>query len=165
MTAKETKLLKFIANSSQFIIPIYQRTYSWTEPECFQLWQDILRAGANEKIGAHFIGSVVYVQDGNYSVSAQSSLLVIDGQQRLTTVTLLLAALSDLLDDDQEIIEDFSKKKLTGRYLIDPFESGDKKYKLILSQTDKDTLIALIDKSKVNFPKDYSLRVKTNYEF
>lgn len=165
MTAKETKLLKFIANSSQFVIPIYQRTYSWTEPECFQLWQDILRAGANEKIGAHFIGSVVYVQDGNYSVSSQSSLLVIDGQQRLTTVTLLLAALSDLLDDDQEIIEDFSKKKLTGRYLIDPFESGDKKYKLILSQTDKDTLIALIDKSKVNFPKDYSLRVKTNYEF
>ncbi|QKF59245.1 DUF262 and DUF1524 domain-containing protein [Aliarcobacter lanthieri] len=165
MTAKETKLLKFIANSSQFVIPIYQRTYSWTEPECFQLWQDIVRAGKNEKIGAHFIGSVVYVQDGNYSVTIQSSLLVIDGQQRLTTVVLLLAALSNLLDDEQEIIEDFSKKKLTGRYLIDPLESGDRKYKLILSQTDKDTLIALINKDKINLPKDYSLRVKTNYEF
>ena len=55
MTAKETKLLKFIADSSQFVIPIYQRTYSWTEPECLQLWQDIVRAGANDKIGAHFI--------------------------------------------------------------------------------------------------------------
>jgi len=48
---------------------------------------------------------------------------------------------------------------------MDPRKKDNKKYKLILSQTDKDTLIALIDKSKVNFPKDYSLRVKTNYEF
>jgi len=48
---------------------------------------------------------------------------------------------------------------------MDPRKKDNKKYKLILSQTDKDTLIALIDKSKVNFPKDYSLRVKVNYEF
>ena len=108
MTAIQSNLLEFISKSSQFVIPIYQRTYSWTENECLQLWKDILRAGANNQIGAHFIGSVVYVQDGQYSVTAQSPLLVIDGQQRLTTVTLLLTALSDLLDDEQEIIDGFS---------------------------------------------------------
>lgn len=165
MKAIQSNLLKFMADSSQFVIPIYQRTYSWTELECLQLWQDILRAGANNQIGAHFIGSVVYVQDGQYSVTAQSPLLVIDGQQRLTTVTLLLAALSDLLEEEHEIIDGFSKEQLKDFYLMDPRKKDDKKYKLILSQTDKDTLIALIDKSKVNFPKDYSLRVKTNYEF
>ncbi|MEN5386459.1 DUF262 and DUF1524 domain-containing protein [Aliarcobacter skirrowii] len=165
MTAIQSNLLEFISKSSQFVIPIYQRTYSWTENECLQLWKDILRAGANNQIGAHFIGSVVYVQDGQYSVTAQSPLLVIDGQQRLTTVTLLLTALSDLLDDEQEIIDGFSKEQLKDFYLMDPRKKDNKKYKLILSQTDKDTLIALIDKSKVNFPKDYSLRVKVNYEF
>lgn len=165
MTAIQSNLLEFISKSSQFVIPIYQRTYSWTENECLQLWKDILRAGSNNQIGAHFIGSVVYVQDGQYSVTAQSPLLVIDGQQRLTTVTLLLTALSDLLDDEQEIIDGFSKEQLKDFYLMDPRKKDNKKYKLILSQTDKDTLIALIDKSKVNFPKDYSLRVKTNYEF
>jgi len=165
MTAIQSNLLEFISKSSQFVIPIYQRTYSWTENECLQLWKDILRAGANNEIGAHFIGSVVYVQDGQYSVTAQSPLLVIDGQQRLTTVTLLLTALSDLLDDEQEIIDGFSKEQLKDFYLMDPRKKDNKKYKLILSQTDKDTLIALIDKSKVNFPKDYSLRVKANYEF
>lgn len=165
MTAIQSNLLEFISKSSQFVIPIYQRTYSWTENECLQLWKDILRAGSNNQIGAHFIGSVVYVQDGQYSVTAQSPLLVIDGQQRLTTVTLLLTALSDLLDDEQEIIDGFSKEQLKDFYLMDPRKKDNKKYKLILSQTDKDTLIALIDKSKVNFPKDYSLRVKVNYEF
>lgn len=166
MKAVESNLLEFISKSSQFAIPIYQRTYSWTENECLQLWEDILRAGENDQIKAHFIGSVVYVQDGLYSVTAQSSLLVIDGQQRLTTVILLLTALSDLLDDDeQEIIDGFSKKQLKDFYLMDPRKKDNKKYKIILSQTDNDTLIALVDNSKVDFPKDYSIRIKENYEF
>ena len=165
MKAQETNLLKFIANSSQFVIPIYQRTYSWTESECLQLWQDIVRVGSDDKIRSHFIGSVLYVQDGQYSVTAQSSLLVIDGQQRLTTITLLLTALADLLKDEEEFIDGFTKKQIKDFYLIDPKKKDDKKYKLILSKTDKDTLIAIVDKSKVNSPKDGSLRVNANYEF
>lgn len=163
MKAQETKLLEFISGPSQFVIPIYQRTYSWTENECLQLWNDIIRVGLDDKTKTHFIGSIVYILDRLYSETERSSLLVIDGQQRLTTAILLLAALSDLLDDDQEI-DGFSKKKLIGS-IINSSESGDKKYKLILSQTDKDTLIALIDKNKVSFPKDYSLRIKANYDF
>ena len=94
MKATEAKLLEFLKKSPQFVIPIYQRTYSWGERECRQLWDDILRTGRNDMVSAHFVGSIVYVEKGLYSVSSQSPLLVIDGQQRLTTVTLLLDALA-----------------------------------------------------------------------
>ena len=97
MKATEAKLLDFLKKSPQFVIPIYQRTYSWTEKECRQLWDDILRAGQSEEITAHFIGSVVYVEKGLYSVTTQSPMLVIDGQQRLTTISLLLAALASAI--------------------------------------------------------------------
>ena len=93
MKATEAKFLDFLKKSPQFVIPIYQRTYSWTERECRQLWDDIVRTGSNDAISAHFVGSIVYIEKGLYQVSSQSPLLVIDGQQRLTTVTLILEAL------------------------------------------------------------------------
>jgi uncharacterized protein with ParB-like and HNH nuclease domain len=64
MKATEAKLIDILRNVSQFIIPIYQRTYSWTLKECQQLWADLLRAGATEEIGVHFIGSVVHIDEG-----------------------------------------------------------------------------------------------------
>src|SRR5207247_668719 len=123
MKATEAKLLEFLKKSTQFVIPIYQRTYSWTERECLQLWDDILRTGNNEKISAHFVGSIVYVEKGLYQVSSQSPLLVIDGQQRLTTVTLLLEALARHLRDD-EPVDGFSAKQLRNYYLLNPLEDG-----------------------------------------
>src|SRR6185312_9483148 len=103
MIATQAKLLDFLKKSPQFVIPIYQRTYSWTEKECDQLWSDVIRAGENDDANAHFVGSVVYVEKGIYQVSSQSPLLVIDGQQRLTTVTLLLEALSRHLGDREPV--------------------------------------------------------------
>lgn len=93
MKATEAKLLDFLKKSPQVVIPIYQRTYSWNERECRQLWDDILRAGRNDAVAAHFIGSIVYIEKGLYQVSSQTPLLVIDGQQRLTTVMLIVEAL------------------------------------------------------------------------
>ena len=61
MKATEAKLLDFLKKSPQFVIPIYQRTYSWGERECRQLWEDILRTGRNDAVSAHFVGSIVYV--------------------------------------------------------------------------------------------------------
>lgn len=63
MKATEAKLLQILGAVSQFIIPIYQRTYSWTLKECQQLWADILRTGVTEEIGVHFIGSVVHIDE------------------------------------------------------------------------------------------------------
>ncbi|MBB5693587.1 DUF262 and DUF1524 domain-containing protein [Muricoccus pecuniae] len=160
MKATEAKLLDFLKRSPQFVIPIYQRTYSWTERECRQLWQDILSAGRNPGIGAHFVGSVVYVEKGLYQVVNQPPLLVIDGQQRLTTVTLLLEALARALGDT-EPLDGFSAKKLRNYFLLNPLEDGDRRYKLVLSQTDKASLTSLVDGDPQ--PKDHSLRIHANF--
>ena len=167
MKATEAKLLEFIKKSPQFVIPIYQRTYSWSKRECRQLWDDIIRTGENKGINAHFVGSIVYIEKGLYSITSQSPLLVIDGQQRLTTLSLLIAALADKLKElpsgEQEIIDGFSPRKLRNYYLRNPEEEGEKYYKLILSKTDRESLIAIVDGKEM--PKKYSVRIKENYEF
>lgn len=162
MKATEAKLLAFLKKSTQFIIPIYQRTYSWTEKECRQLWDDVLRAGCNDNISVHFIGSVVYIEKGLFQVMNQPPLLVIDGQQRLTTISLLLEALARQLGDT-EPLDGFSARKLRSYYLLNPLEDGDRGYKLLLTQTDKDTLLSLVQQK--DLPKEQSLRVRENFEF
>ena len=119
MKATEAKLLDFLKKSPQFVIPIYQRTYSWTEKECRQLWDDIVRCGSSDKIAVHFVGSIVYVESGLSQVTHQSPLLVIDGQQRLTTVSLLLAALAKAVADS-EPFDGFSQRKIKNYYLLNP---------------------------------------------
>ena len=162
MKATEAKLLEFLKKSPQFIIPIYQRTYSWTEPECRQLWDDIIRTGTNQAISAHFMGSIVYIKKGLYHVSSQSSLLVIDGQQRLTTISLVLEALSRQLNGT-EPVEGFSAKKIRHYYLLNPLEEGERGYKLLLTQTDKDSLLSLMEQR--DLPQEHSIRIKENFEF
>lgn len=160
MKATEAKLLSFLQKSPQFIIPIYQRTYSWTDKQCRQLWDDILRAGTSDTIAVHFIGSIVYVEQGLSQVTHQAPLLVIDGQQRLTTVSLLIEALARVLGD-AEPIDGFSAAKLRHYYLSNPLESGDRYFKLLLSQTDNLSLKAVIKNTEQ--PKEPSLRVTQSF--
>jgi uncharacterized protein with ParB-like and HNH nuclease domain/predicted transport protein len=162
MKATEAKLLDFFKKSPQFVIPIYQRTYSWTERECLQLWDDILRTGSNDAIAAHFIGSIVYIEMGLYQVTSLSPLLVIDGQQRLTTVMLIIEALARYLGDT-EPVDGFSAKKLRSYYLLNPLEDGERAFKLLLTQTDKQSLLALVQQKPL--PAEPSLRVKDNFAF
>jgi uncharacterized protein with ParB-like and HNH nuclease domain/predicted transport protein len=160
MKATEAKLLDFVKKSPQFVIPIYQRTYSWTEKECLQLWEDIVRTGGNDAISVHFVGSIVYIETGLSQVTHQAPLLVIDGQQRLTTVTLLIAALAKVLGET-EPVDGFSPRKLRNYYLLNPEETGERHYKLLLSQTDKASLTAIVGDTEA--PKEQSLRVTQNF--
>jgi uncharacterized protein with ParB-like and HNH nuclease domain/predicted transport protein len=162
LKATEATFLQFLKKSPQFVIPIYQRTYSWTEKECQQLWDDILRAGGNDDVNAHFVGSVVYIEKGLYHVSSQSPLLVIDGQQRLATVSLLLEVLARHLHET-EPVDGFSAKKIRSYYLLNPLEEGERGFKLVLTQTDKDTLIALVQQKYL--PTEYSLRIERTFDF
>lgn len=163
MKATEANLLKFLRKSPQFVIPIYQRNYSWTAEQCRQLWSDLMRAGRDEKVQAHFIGSIVYVERGLSSVTSQEALLVIDGQQRLTTSTLLIAALAKHFETQGlgELLEAFSNKKLRNYYLLNPDEDGERHFKLILSETDKDTLLAILQNTPL--PAEASSRITENY--
>ncbi len=162
MKATEAKFLDFLENSPQFVIPIYQRTYSWTERECRQLWDDIVRTGSNDAVSAHFVGSIVYIEKGLYQVSRRPPLLVIDGQQRLTTVTLILEALARQLGD-REPVDGFSAEKLRSYYVLNPLEKGERGFKLLLTQTDKASLLALVQQKAQ--PTDQSLRVTENFAF
>ena len=162
MKATEAKFVEFLKKSPQFVIPIYQRTYSWTERECRQLWNDILRTGSNDAIMAHFVGSIVYIEKGPYQVSSQSALLVIDGQQRLTTVMLILEALARRVGDG-EPLDGFSAKKIRNYYLLNPLEEGERGFKLLLTQTDKQSLFALMQQKPQ--PTEPSLRITENFTF
>ncbi|ETD23009.1 DUF262 and DUF1524 domain-containing protein [Helicobacter macacae] len=163
MEARPTDILGFLGKSQnfQFVVLVYQRMYSWDIEHCEKLWDDILRVGANDNVSMHFIGSIMYIGD-KHSQTAINQLSVIDGQQRLTTLTLLLIALSNAICDD-EILEKFSKTKIRNRYLINPDEKNEKRYKLILSQTDKDTLISIIDDKPQ--PQEISIKINQNFEF
>ncbi|WRC91753.1 DUF262 and DUF1524 domain-containing protein [Helicobacter pylori] len=161
MKADAIKLLDFIGKSQekQFVIPIYQRLYGWKKEQCKQLWDDIIKIGGNDKMNGHFIGSILYVLDGK---TPSSPLLIIDGQQRLTTITLLFIALRSHLSDEVKILEKFSRKKIES-YLINSNKDGDKKFRLILSESDKDTLLSLIDKNKRK-PSEPSLKIMENFK-
>ncbi len=161
MDAKATTLLKFFEENqnNQFVIPIYQRLYSWKKEQCEQLWDDIIKIGGNDKMNGYFIGSILYVRvDDTHS----SPLLIIDGQQRLTTITLLLIALRNHLSEEVEILEKFSREKIES-YLINSDKDGDKKFRLILSESDKDTLLSLIDKNKRK-PSEPSSKIMENFK-
>lgn len=161
MDAGATTLLGFFEENqnNQFVIPIYQRVYSWKKEHCKQLWDDIIKTGGNDQIEGHFIGSIVYVLDGN---THSSPLLIIDSQQRLTTITLLLIALRNHLSDEVKILKKFSRKE-TESYLINSNKDGDKKFRLILSESDKDTLLSLIDKNKRK-PSEPSVKIVENFK-
>lgn len=148
MEAYATTLLNFIKDNqkNQLVIPIYQRLYSWEKEQCKQLWDDIIKIGGDDKMDGHFIGSILYVLDS--ITHSDNALLIIDGQQRLTTITLLLTALRDHLNDEDEFLEKFSRQKIQNHYLINSGKDGDKKFRLILSDSDKDTLLSLIDKDR-----------------
>ncbi|WQV63872.1 DUF262 and DUF1524 domain-containing protein [Helicobacter pylori] len=162
MKADATTLLGFFEQNqnNQFVIPIYQRLYSWKKEQCEQLWDDIIKIGGNDKMNGHFIGSILYVRvDATHS----SPLLIIDGQQRLTTIMLLFIALRNHLNDEDEFLEKFSHQKIQNRYLINSDKDGDNKFRLILSESDKDTLLSLIDKDRRK-PSEPSLKIMENFK-
>lgn len=159
MKATEANLLEFLSVRKQLVIPIYQRTYSWTRTQCQQLWQDILRVAKDETIPAHFIGSVVYIQEGIYHATSAQQMLVIDGQQRLTTVSLLLLAIANSISDSHPELS----ATIRDYYLFNNLMRGEHKYKIMLTQSDKQTFINLLE--GLELPNSPSRRIVENYQF
>lgn len=162
MQASEANLLQFLDNRQQFMVPIFQRRYSWKKHHCEQLWKDVLRIGKDKSAVAHFLGSIVYIDAGIYSASRVSQLLLIDGQQRLTTLSLLLLALGKAIEErnveigiDRGTIEEY--------YLFNFREQDELHHKLLLTRHDKETLIHLLKDR--DLPANGSRRLKDNYRF
>jgi len=160
MKATEANLLEVLEKPRQFRIPIYQRNYAWGEAQCGQLLRDVLAVGADEGAATHFLGTIVYVERAQSILVKQEPLMVIDGQQRLTTVTLMLLALYHYLAKN---LSPDQAEALRRRFLINPNENGEMLYKVVLSDIDRPTLISLID--ELPMPDPYSSCVINNYNF
>lgn len=162
MKANETKVDKFLAtNETTFAIPVYQRNYDWNLVQCKQLLFDIIETGKNEKVNAHFIGSIVYVHDDVYTASGLTELTIIDGQQRLTTITLIFIALYRLA---QQLENPTLVSRIHKTYLINEFAPEAEKLKLKPTDNNKEALRHILNSSEGEEFNGYS-RIIENFNF
>ncbi|MFZ1513946.1 MAG: DUF262 domain-containing protein, partial [Saprospiraceae bacterium] len=162
MKANEVTLNSFLSQAkTQFVIPVYQRNYDWTEDQCRQLFSDIIEVGKKQG-GTHFIGSIVFIHEGVYTSSEVRQLVVIDGQQRLTTFALLYLALYKYAKENglEEKADELNDTFLTNKYV----KEENSKLKLKQSDTNAKALKFLATN---NNPKDYGeySNVINNFNF
>lgn len=162
MEVNQTRVNKFLSASEMtFAIPVYQRNYDWNRVQCKLLFQDIVDAGNNDKIIEHFIGSIVFVHDAVYTPSSLTELTIIDGQQRLTTITLIYIALYRLAKD---IGDHMLERKIHTTYLINEFAKDTEKLKLKPTENNMEALRHILNSSGVDEFKGYS-KIIENFEF
>ena len=162
MKASETNLNRFLAQTdTQFIIPVYQRNYDWNLVQCKELFDDIIKVGSDEKQTSHFVGSIVYIHDNVYSVAGIRELSIIDGQQRLSTVTLIYIALFTLAKEtgNQALVN-----RIQETYLINKFAQEEEKLKLRPTEHNDKALKFLLKNDPNDEYKDYS-RLIENYNY
>ena len=174
MKASETKVEDFLSsNKTQFVIPVYQRNYDWSASQCKQLLDDILEVGTSKKMNAHFIGSVVYVHDDVYTSSRIKELTIIDGQQRLTTLTLIYLALYRLAIEmkNEALVNEISETYLINKFApeeeklkLRPTENNDRAIKYLL-RSDSDEEFTDFSKVIDNFNYFNSRITEENFEF
>ena len=158
MNAFKSNIYKYLGGTCQYLIPLYQRTYSWEREQCVRLWNDIVNLHKNHREG-HFVGSIVRIDED--SAAGSTIAMIIDGQQRLTTLTLLLVALRDYASANADC--GVNPNKITDTLLLNQYETGNDKYKLFLTQSDRDALIKKIEGTPI--PDTLKSRVLDNYGF
>lgn len=132
MKANELQINNFLqAPNVQFVIPVYQRNYDWKNAECKELLNDIISVETEDR-GTHFIGSIVFVHEGTYSTSEVKELVIIDGQQRLTTINILYVALYRFAKETNRIQD---SERLYNMFLTNQYVQNESS-KLKLKQTD-----------------------------
>lgn len=162
MKAAETRVDRFLASSeTAFAIPVYQRNYDWTRAQCQQLFNDILSIGANDDLSGHFIGSIVYVHDDVYTASGLRELTIIDGQQRLTTLTLILIA---LFRQAMSAGKDQQAQRIYKTYLINEFADDTEKLKLKPADNNREALAQIMDPKESVKVTGYS-RIIDNFRY
>ncbi len=143
------------------MVPNPQRYYCWTEKQCQQLWDDIVRVAENDTVQGYFIGTIVYIEYGIFIRTSVPKLVLLDGQQRLITISLLLAALGKT--DNNTGQAGIRHKEINDLFLFNGQERGEFYYKLIPAQGDKDTFFRLI--SNEELPLSGSSRLIENYRY
>ena len=157
MKTRQDTLLNFIgASDTQLLIHVYQRVYSWSPRQCDTLWDDAVRAGLAGNV--HFIGTVLYADDPSGDEDTRR-LDVIDGQQRVVTVSLLMLAIRDFLTERSADLDGTDATALEGRWLRYGTQP-----KVVLSRMDRATMEALLDGTELPEEDDLSAKVVENYQ-
>ncbi len=146
MDANDLNFMEFLGQrKTRFVIPVYQRNYDWKIEHCKQLLDDILQCGRVKNIRAHFIGSIVFIHDDVYSASKVKELTIIDGQQRLTTITLIWLVIYKLARnlEREELVEDIYEsyivnKRETEKLKLRPTENNDKALHFLINGESRD---------------------------
>lgn len=160
MDPKKGSIYELLNGNTQFIVPVYQRRYSWLkDKQCARLWKDIVNMEKNGK-RQHFVGSIVNIAESKSPMGIQK-YLIIDGQQRMTTLTILMIALRDFLKASPS--DDVDPDTLTTMLLKNIGQKGDNRYKMILTDTDKDVLIKLIDEAPISETEDSNIYLNYKY--
>lgn len=165
MKAEDVQLVHLLDGAKQFIVPVFQRDYSWETKHCLQLWDDIMQAGATPHVKAHFVGSIVYIAAEENSAKINRWLLI-DGQQRLTTVLLLLIAVRNFLAEGEGSAGASSlptADEISDYYLINRHAKGEERHKLQLRRTDHSSLAGLLDSTEPSAP--LAERIIENFGF
>ncbi|MDI9312999.1 MAG: DUF262 domain-containing protein [Limnohabitans sp.] len=155
MTAKETKLQDIIEGTKQYVIPLFQRTYSWTSKEWDVLWKDLVELCEMETPRTHFIGSIVSMQTVSVPEGVAKYLLI-DGQQRITTVFILLALLRNVKAEEKRFADEINEL-----LLVNKFKNGNDFYKLMPTQVDRVSYQNLINK----IPNETENQITSAYTF
>jgi uncharacterized protein with ParB-like and HNH nuclease domain len=141
MQAKETKLQDIIEGTKQYVIPLFQRTYSWEAKEWGVLWNDIVELCEAENPRTHFIGSIVNMPTVSVPEGVAKYLLI-DGQQRLTTIFVLLSLLRNKARDAQN---GRFADEINNTLLVNQYKDGADYYKLMPTQIDRTSYQNLIN--------------------
>ena len=160
MDARKGNIYEILNGNKQFLIPVYQRYYSWDIEQCKRLWNDIVEMQKKGKAG-HFVGSIVNIAEQAMPTGVQK-YMIIDGQQRMTTLSLLLLALRDYAIKNPEDTS-INARRIDNMLLKNEYESGDKRYKLLLTETDRDILMRLVEEKPI--PDDTRSKLLDNYKF
>ena len=160
MDARKGNIYEILNGNKQFLIPVYQRYYSWDVEQCQRLWKDIVDMQKSGKSG-HFVGSIVNIAEQAMPTGVQK-YMIIDGQQRMTTLALLLLALRNYAEKNPEVTT-INAKRIDNVLLKNEYESGNDRYKLLLTETDREILIALIEKKP--FQVSGSSKIITNFNY
>lgn len=160
MDARKGNIYEILNGNKQFLIPVYQRYYSWDVEQCKRLWNDIVEMQKKGKQG-HFVGSIVNIAEQAMPTGVQK-YMIIDGQQRMTTLTLLLLALRDYATKNPED-KTINARRIDNMLLKNEYESGDERYKLLLTETDRDILIRLVEGKPI--PDNARSRLLDNYHY
>lgn len=160
MDARKGNIYEILNGNKQFLIPVYQRFYSWDIDQCKRLWNDIVEMQRKGKVG-HFVGSIVNIAEQAMPTGVQK-YMIIDGQQRMTTLTLLLLALRDYAIKNPSDTT-INARRIDNMLLKNEYESGDERYKLLLTETDRDILISIVEKKPI--AEGTRSRLIENYKF